>query len=752
MAEEKTSVPASPAKPAEPHQERDLPLDTRMLSDAVIELNISRKNVGIYPPGHVQIVRSIDRAYDALLRLFEFRAEMTLGVAKDTLFVGTDYLDRRNPVYRDFALALSGQGIAAVTFVRGLERDELVRFHRIITTPPEEIVSAGGVRKAVDNAGLSHIRAVAVDYASLSVTEEREVSRSSTKPAGEEGPGLWADFVTSLAGGTIARPGEKGVALSDAEKIDPVELARLLNERKLDPAAAVQSYERIITGHVRARAEQKQLSRAQSETLRNMNALIKDLHPDLRRQFLSVTFQETVDASPAVTEEIMGGLTDDMVIEMLRKASAEGREISPTLTGILQKVATAAAPRPHADARGGDEQAPVLTQEQVQALFSREQYESYVSNEYAAELQRMSGAGRAAATGGFPIDEYVASMTEERLDYQIGRVLLGFLDEEIGDDDYGEFLKKIVANIPELLRSGQFALLHDTYETLRLHAREKKSLTIKAMAENALRGFKAPEFIASVVDAFGAGAGGERARQAGRFLLALGPDAIPLLLDLYGLDEAPGGRRAVFDLLCRFGQAAVQEAVRRLGSPRPAYVRNLVMLIRWGWDAGVCPSLRPLLHHPDQWVRLETISALLRFHDGAALPALTDAIKAEDPELFSRAISLAGQYRASSALKALFGRLKRVILFEGDYEDNELIIRALGDIGDPRAVPELEKLARGAWPLYPKSRDRMKATLFGSLERYPRTALGGLLRVGEQSGDPRIIRACAALREGAGHA
>jgi len=44
-------------------------------------------------------------------------------------------------------------------------------------------------------------------------------------------------------------------------------VARLLNERKLDPHAALQSYDRIITSHVRVRSEQKQLNRAQSDTL-----------------------------------------------------------------------------------------------------------------------------------------------------------------------------------------------------------------------------------------------------------------------------------------------------------------------------------------------------------------------------------------------------------------------------------------------------------------------------------------------------
>ena len=101
------------------------------MSEAVIELNISRKNVGIYPPGHIQIAKSIDRAFEILQRLFEIRAEMTFVVAKDTLLVGRDYLDRKNPVYCDFALSLNQQGIATVTFLAGLAREELVRFHRI---------------------------------------------------------------------------------------------------------------------------------------------------------------------------------------------------------------------------------------------------------------------------------------------------------------------------------------------------------------------------------------------------------------------------------------------------------------------------------------------------------------------------------------------------------------------------------------------------------------------------------------------
>jgi len=91
--------------------------------------------------------------------------------------------------------------------------------------------------------------------------------------------------------------------------------------------------------------------------------------------------------------------------------------------------------------------------------------------------------------------------------------------------------------------------------------------------------------------------------------------------------------------------------------------------------------------------------------------------------------------------------LKSVVFFESDYKVNEEIIRVLGEIGDPRALPELEKLARGGMTLYRASQDRMKRTIFETLERYPRTGIAGLLKIGERSGDEKIRNICRKLAE-----
>ena len=202
----------------------------------------------------------------------------------------------------------------------------------------------GGIAKVVENAGIPNIRVMAIDYGSFHLTEEKEIFKSQPKqgekPGDKPGAGVWQDFVSLLSAGTLDASGA-GVSLKDAAQIDPAELAKLLNERKLDSGAAVQSYDRIISSYVRTSAERKQLTKEQSQTINNLNNLLKDLHPDIRKQFLSTAFKNVSEnaASPG-SEEVLGGLGDDMIIDMLRQASSEGREISPTLTGLLGKLAS----------------------------------------------------------------------------------------------------------------------------------------------------------------------------------------------------------------------------------------------------------------------------------------------------------------------------------------------------------------------------------------------------------------------------
>jgi HEAT repeat protein len=742
-----------PQTPPQPSIERELPLDTRLLSEAVIELNISRKNVGIYPAGHIQITRSIDRAFELLLRLFEVRPEMTLGVAKDTLLVGQDYLDRKNPVYRDFALSMNQQGIAAVTFISGLDKGELVKFHRILTTKPEDIRASGSIEAVMSASGIQHIRIMAINYDGFHVTEEKEIFKPAAKAAATSGGDVWQDFVSLLSTGTLAGQGQ-GVSLKDAEHVDPAELARLLNERKLDPTAAIQSYDRIISSHVRGAAEKKDLTHEQSKTLASLNALIKDLNPELRKQFLSVAFQRaSSSATPAGAEEVVGGLTDDMVIEMLAQANVEGREISPTLTGLVGKLAYAhgqtdvpAEQRKEWLKQGrGGLSAPLILPEHMQKLFDREKYEEYVSADYEAMLKQMTETP-VVVTGEFSLEEHAKTLEDSHLDFQIGRALVAFMEENIDEEDYKEFAAKLVAIAPQFLESGNFELLFDISDTLRRHASEKPLPGIQAAAEEARKIFADPEFILKALHAFEIWMK-DKGQEAANLIQSLGPDVIPGLMDIFSRDESLGGRRVLFNLLCLFGEPAIGEAQKRLGDPRAYYVRNLLIFIRRAGTVASIPHIKPLLQHKELSVRMEALSTLLRFKDPGSVKFLRDAILSDDPDVASQAVSLAGQFRVVNVTEDVLARIKRVILFEADYQWNAEIIKALGEIGDPRAIPDLEKLARANWPLYPQSRLKFKETLFESLGRYPGERIANLLRIGAGLNSEKIKRACKKLSE-----
>jgi hypothetical protein len=146
-------------------------------------------------------------------------------------------------------------------------------------------------------------------------------------------------------------------------------------------------------------------------------------------------------------------------------------------------------------------------------------------------------------------------------------------------------------------------------------------------------------------------------------------------------------------------------------------------------------------------VKIEALSILLKFKDPGAIPQLRDAIHDKDPDLAFQAVVLAGQYRITDVTEDVLSKIKRVILFETDYVENEEIIGVLGNIGDPRAIPDLEKLARATWSLYPQSLMHMKETIFTSLARYPREKLAELISIGEKLKSETIRRLCSRFME-----
>lgn len=735
-------------------------LDTKILGQAIIELNIARKNFSIYPSGHAQLERSIDRAHNVLNRLLETAPELTVGVAKDCLFIGDSYLDRKNLVFKDFALALYSRDIAAVTFQAGLTKTDIHGFCRILTRDTFEIREAGGIRQVVHDASISHIRAQPIDFSGLHLTEEQEILGAKKQAKLEINTHVWRSFVTHLLSGQLDSEGQME-HLANKQKMNPSQIAQLLNSGILNLKSAIESYETTIVKYVR--------DTTGHQPLENFISLLKDLNPRLRAQFLSVTFDRMAVQGD---ETLLSCFPDHVVVEMLQQASEEGKEISPTLITLLERIAQIQIAQPAGrpekpSASSGPDSAERLSREQVKNLLNRESYETYVDSDYRSLLKNLITMGEVhnVETQGGPAlippprgvnkqpgvkppagsatNRYEAAVSEEELDARLTRMMMALMDKAVDPDDYLVFSRKIMASVPDHLSRGEIDLVYESLRIFRNHAQGKPH-PMAQLAKDALLAFSSPEIVSAAVLALDACPEADR-EQALSLVAELGEPCIPDLVKAYADQDYPSSKAALFELLVAFGESTLEEVCRQLHHTSDHFLRNLLLLVQRIGKADSAEALRRLLSHPNLQVRWEALITLLEIKDSEAPLYLRRAIQSIDPDESLRAINLAGYYRVRETSEDLVNRIRTNFIGKAAHRANEEIIRALGRIGDSRVLPHLERVAAKPWSFSPRRLHDLKLNLFESIGGYPLENLTDLVEIGKRSNDARIQRICDRL-------
>src|ERR1700690_999877 len=257
-----------------------IPIDAKLLTDAVIELNISRRSVGLYPREHPIVRESIERAFVFLTKLFEIRSTITLGITKDLLMIDEYILDKKNPVFKEFAFSQYRKGIIAITFSSGLEIEELIGFHELLVTGSEVIGQT--VLKVAEEKKLKHIKLVPIDLSKLKFTEGGEKQEESDVD-------FWGNYITALISGKLADSDAEGIALN----IPPEEMALFLNKR-LDETHTDSdeshtdndTYDKVITTYLK----KKEHTGVKTELFTKFISMVEGLSPEIKKQFLKRAF------------------------------------------------------------------------------------------------------------------------------------------------------------------------------------------------------------------------------------------------------------------------------------------------------------------------------------------------------------------------------------------------------------------------------------------------------------------------------
>ena len=378
--------------------------------------------------------------------------------------------------------------------------------------------------------------------------------------------------------------------------------------------------------------------------------LLPDLGTESRGRFLSAV------ALPPRVVRAAGGLAAALAAAGASRISLDGAWVQPAAAPAPAEPATVAA-----GVEGGADSAEPAPLDGIELWSAHDMYEQVrdsavrVENEDTDELRRLLREGT----------------DSERLQV-LGRL---------------EFLAQYCLGHGMMDRG--IALVQD----LRRDAEEMQGRNpgTRAMIMLALHRVAARPVIDELVERLGKARTEEERTAVRATLLHVGADTVtPLVKALVAATDV-GARRAYRDALVALDHVGVPLLEDMVGDERWFVVRNMVGILGEIRSADAIDHFRRTIDHGDARVRRETILALSRIGGEEAVPLLAKGLNDRDDSLRGAAALGLGLTKLPVAVGPLLARLPQ----ENDAEVEVEIVRALGRVGDPRAVPVLAERASG---------------------------------------------------------
>jgi hypothetical protein len=561
----------------------DLPLDTRLLSEAIYELNISRHNVSIYPRNHPIVEKSLGQAYSFLLKLFELRNEVTLAIAKDTLIIDDNYLDKKNPVYKDFATCLSQKSIAYLTFMSGLTKEELYSLHQFLLADIQNS-SSDQIQNIINDYKFIHIKIGLVDYAAFHFTEGKLSPEESETS-------IWEKYVYGLLEGKLVTENTS----MGIQEIKPSKLAAIINKFDIE-AFKEESYDRVITSYVR-----KSMDTAFSVMeLRKLLNFINGLKPELKRQFLS-SVVGNIAGDMESAQKALKEMSLDEVINLLDHINEQMIVIPDTLKNVLDKFAHINHEKVDQTSYGsGLIEDDILLSSEITSLLSEANFGAFVSETYQGEILQLLKYD-SKQTIGDQLKDFDHEWKDEEIETVFSLALLEVLSPEREDilspEDYVAFVDILKEQAIQLIDTCQYKEVLKIIKVLESNIAKDDC---PDEASTHMQYFYSKDFIGSIIDSFSV-MGKQQRGDVIPLTNHYGAQMIPYLMDSLIDEESPTARRFILSLLTGFSEKVIPETLERLEDDRWFVKRNMLFILMDCGNEEDLKKARPYCSHDNQF-------------------------------------------------------------------------------------------------------------------------------------------------------
>lgn len=685
-------------------------VNTSALSSLVMELNIARRNFRSYPKDHPIVVASFNKVincYDNLLNLYR---EITIGVARDTLLIGDETLDKKNLVFQDFAKVLYEHGIAALMLQPGLKIDELRNFNIILSLKREDVIGYGGIATVWEKSKIKSLAIVPIQYDLFSSTEVESVSAPQQS---SEQIDLWESFTRGIINGTLGNIQARNDISNFDDDVDPETLAILLNRQLSSPdlaknlefSSALNAIELQATKPVEININSK--TKASCEKLA---IFVNKLDPNLRRKFLSSGFDKNSLSGSSLTEEIVSRFSDETIIETMDDIKQDRINLPTGILKLIQKLSIHAIDRQHDQALKLQHEYDI--NQKIRGIFCEHESEDFTPESHKITLERIVSIDQTCQLDEAESVEISSTLDSHLIENHLSDIILRLM---ILDDDE-EHTQHLVNSLSEtyyyLLQTGDYEqLVHlikqcDSPEIpINIRRQLRSNYTSRDCLEEMLVGLTTwgkPKYI--IIN---------------NLIKIVGEPFIEVLLDRLAEEENLSLRRFLMDRIQEFGSLARDAIICRLSDNRWFVLRNFIIILRTLNDNSILEHIRHLMHHSNIRVRQEALRTCLQFQDPAAERQVLYDMSSNDRETQLAAIALAEKSRSIDVFKKLLSIISKPGLSNIEYELKSAAIQALGEIGKADAIPELAKVLASKSLLYNRQLSKLKSEITRSLRNYP---------------------------------
>jgi len=680
--------------------------EMQLLSDAITALNISRHKAGIYPEGHPEIDAALNRAFDAFQKLFEKRGQVTLAAAKDVLHVDESPLDKDHPVYRGIALCLSSKSIASITFACGLSKEELSTFHRYLLKDPGDI-SAEDLEKEFNEHSLSHIKAEFIDYEAFSFAEGRPQDDSLKR-------GLWVRYVQELIRGNL-----RSSKYPVIREIPPETFARLINAADTTQLTDEAS-DRVITAYLWQSLEKV----SWITDLNKLMKFINRLRPSLKKQFLSSSFRR-FPKEINLTEDILKEISADEAIEFLDTINENKVAMPEAIKNLIEKLSTL-TPEGFEGRTSGNKFIidDIPLPYDFTPMAGEDDFKHFVTDSYTAELQSLLTfvpEDTNSATAHQGAKEWDDETVEKNFNQIILELIASSTNNSIIEHDYGYFNNLLKEQIEYFIGTGQYDQVLKIFCLLKSRTGENDSQFTDLDVIP-------PEMIVSLVDSFRI-LGGQHREDALQLCKYCGKKIVAPLMDALINENSRRIRKLLLDMVIHIAGDAIPEAIKRLDDTRWYVKRNMLFILSESGSREALPYIRPYCYHDNLKLSFQALRYLLKADERYGIEVLRRYLRTGTSGQMEMALIVAGSFGITAIVPELIALLGKAAKRGSDWENKIPVVKALGQIGDPRALPALRGILETRSIFFRDSLRKVKEEVANTLKNYTPTNVGMVIGI-----------------------